>query len=193
MALFIHTTRPLSTLINAALLIPAILVVSCTKVDATAPGSAAEDARAIAAVEAVQQRLPPVDFVTQQPIPVSGGEPCAFNFSASARPPVFRFGPDVGRVMIDGNAKGFAADHGSVEVYPGVRQQYDGKEYSLQIQLDAADPDNRGNAQHWPAKLTMSDRYERPVFLAMGMVTCGQQATGPVAANQPAPGSDRSR
>ena len=119
----------------------------------------------------MQQRLPPVDFVTLQPIPASEGQPCSFNFSASSKPPVFRFGPDAGRVVIDGKVKGFAVDHGSIEVYPGVRQQYDGKEFSLQLQHDVDDADNRGNAQSWPAKLTINDRYERPVLLGMGLVT----------------------
>ena len=184
-----HIARPFSALIKAALLLPAILVVGCTKVDAIAPGSAAENAQAIAAVEAVQQRLPPAEFVTLQPIPASEGLPCAFNYSGSARPPVFRFGADAGRVMIDGNVKGFAADHGSIELYPGVRQEYDGKEFSLQLQHDVDDADNRGDARRWPAKVTIKDRYERPVLLGMGVVTCGPQAAGPVATG----GSDRSR
>ncbi len=173
--------RPLSTLIKAALLLPAILLVSCSKIDVIAPTSAAEDAQAIAAVEAAQQRLPPVDFVTLQPIPASDGQPCAFNFSASAKPPIFRFGPDAGQVMIDGNVKSFAVDHGSIEVYPGVRQQYDSKEFSLQLQHDVDDADNRGNAHRWPAKLTISDSHDRMVLLAMGVVTCGPQAAGPAA------------
>ena len=78
--------------------------------------------------------------------------------------------------MIDGNVKGFAADHGSIEVYPGVRQEYDGKEFSLQVQIDADDPANRGTAHYWPAKITMSDRYERPVFHGVGLVTCSGAA-----------------
>ena len=90
--------------------------------------------------------------------------------------------------MIDGVVKAFAADSGSIEIYPGVRQQYDGKEFSLQIQLDADDPANRGNANYWPAKLTITDRYDRPVFFGVGMVTCGVQASGTAAASLSAPG-----
>ena len=193
MAQISHIARPFSALIKATLIMPAILVVGCTKAVVIAPSSAAEDARAVAAVEAAQQRLPPVDFVTLQPIPLSEGQPCAFNFSASAKPPVFRFGPDTGKVMIDGNVKGFAVDRGSIELYPGVRQQYDGKEFSLQLQHDVDNADNRGNGHRWPAKLTMADRYERPVFLGMGVVTCGPQVAGQEAAITLGPGSDRSR
>jgi hypothetical protein len=188
MATISHKSRPFSPFFKLALLLPAIWVAGCSKPAVSASGSAAEDARAIAAVEAAQLRLPPVDFVTLQPIAESDGQPCAFNLSASSRPPVFRFGPDAGRVVIDGNVKSFAADHGSIEIYPGVRQEFDGKEFSLQLQHDVDDAANRGNAHRWPAKLTMRDRYERPVLLGMGVVNCGPQV-----AVQASPGPDRSR
>ena len=164
------------------------MLVSCSSGEVITPSNAAEDDQAIAAVQAAQKRLPPVKFVTLQPISASGDLPCAFNFPASAKPPIFRFGPDTGKVMVDGIVKRFAADRGSIEVYPGARQQYDGKEFSLHIQLDADDPANRGNGNYWPAKLTMSDRHERPVFFGVGLVTCGGQASGSVAASLPAPG-----
>lgn len=185
-----HMTRPLSALIKDALLVPVTMLASCSDADEITKSSAAEDAQAIVAVKAAQTRLPPVDFVTLQPISESGDQPCAFNFPASAKPPVFRFGPDAGKVIIDGNVKGFAADHGSIEVYPGVRQEYDGKEFSLQIQLDADDPANRGNSHYWPAKVTMSDHYGRPVFISVGLVTCGDQASGSSTAIPPATGSN---
>jgi len=173
--------RPLHTLTVAALLMPALCLGGCSKTVVTAPTSIAEDARAIAAVEAAQQRLPPVNFVTLQPLAQSDGQPCAFNLSASAKAPVFRFGAEVGRVMIDGDIKTFAVDHGSIEIYPGVRQQYDSSEFSLQLQHDVDDADNRGNAGRWPAKLTISDSHERMVLLAMGVVTCGPQTRAPAA------------
>jgi hypothetical protein len=188
MAPILPNSRPFSPFFELALLISAMWMTGCSKAAVISPSVAAEDARAIAAVEAAQLRLPPVDFVTLQPISESDGQPCAFNFSASARPPVFRFGPDAGRVVIDGNVKSFAADHGSVEIYPGVRQEFDGTEFSLQLQHDVDDAANRGNAHRWPAKLTMRDRYERPVLLGMGVVTCGPQVASPAAT-----GANRSR
>jgi len=168
-----------------ALLLPALLLIGCSKSDAIAPSNAAEDARAIAAVEAAQQQLPPVDFVTLQPIAESDGLPCAFNLSASAKPPVFRFGAEAGRVMIEGDVKTFAVDHGSIEIYPGVRQEFDGKEFSLALQHDADDADNRGNASRWPAKLTMRDSHDRPVFLGMGVVSCGAPTSAPAPGSIP--------
>jgi hypothetical protein len=188
-----HIARSLNLLIKAAMLMPAAMLVNCSNADEVAKRTAAEDARAIVAVEAAQKRVPPVDFVTLQPISDSGDQPCSFNFPASVKPPVFRFGPDAGKVVIDGNAKGFAADHGSIEVYPGVRQQYDGKEFSLQIQLDTDDPANRGDPHHWPAKLTMSDRFERPVFYGVGLVTCGAQVIRSNTDIPPAPVPNHSR
>ena len=188
MAATSHISRFSHALIKAALLLPAAILVSCSSGEALAPNNAAEDDQAIAAVEAAQVRLPPVNFVTLQPIPAIGGLPCAFKLPASAKPPVFRFGPGAGTVMVDGIVKAFAADRGSIEIHPGVRQQYDGKEFSLQIQLDVDDPANLGNADYWPAKLTLTDRYERPVFFGVGMVTCGARTDAPVAAIPPAPG-----
>ena len=192
MAATSHISRPTRALIKVALLLPAAILVSCSGADVTTPGSAAEDDQAIAAVEAAQKRIPAAVFVTLQPISASNDLPCAFNVPASVKPPVFRFGPGAGTVMIDGIVKAFSADSGSIEIYPGVRQQYDGKEFSVYIQLDADDPANRGNANYWPAKLTMSDRYERTVFFGVGMVTCGAQARRTVAASLSAPGSDQS-
>ena len=174
-----YMTRPVGMLIKAALVLPLAMLANCSDTDRITRHSAADDAQAIAAVEAAQRRLPPVDFVTLQPVSSNVDQPCSFNFPASQKPPVFRFGPDAGQVIINGEVKGLAADHGSIEVYPGVRQQYDGKEFSLQIQLDADDPANRGNRQYWPAKVTMSDRYERPVFMGVGLVTCGIKAGPP--------------
>ena len=84
--------------------------------------------------------------------------------------------------MINGEAKGFAADHGSIEVYPGVRQQYDGKEFSLEIQLEPDDPADRGNPHYWPAKVTIHDRYERLVYQGVGLVNCAAWASGPASA-----------
>ncbi len=188
MAATSHIFRSTRALIRAALLLPPAILIGCSGADVTAPGNTAEDDQAIAAVEAAQKRMPPAVFVTLQPISASSDLPCAFNVPASVKPPVFRFGPGAGTVMIDGVVKAFAADSGSIEIYPGVRQQYDGKEFSLQIQLDADDPANRGNANYWPAKLTITDRYDRPVFFGVGMVTCGVQASGTAAASLSAPG-----
>ena len=191
MVIKLRISRSLIHLLKAlAAILPLALSVGCSDGEEQARRGAAEDAKAIAAVEAAQKVLPPTDFVTLQPITESDREPCTFNFPASAKPPVFRFGPDAGVVVIDGNVKTFAADHGSIEVYPGVRQEYDGKEFSLQIQIDVDDPANRGNAQYWPAKITMSDRYERPVFHGVGLVTCNAAAKAPVALGSAVPPPD---
>jgi hypothetical protein len=43
---------------------------------------------------------------------------------------------------------------------------------SIDLARDSDDPANRGGAGRWPAKLTIRDRYERPVFYGVGLVSC---------------------
>ena len=125
------------------------------------------DARAVAMVEAAQKQLPPRRAVQPQVLSedvrrlaASQGAGCAFNPSVNGQGPVFLAGINRGQMKINGDLVVLSADSGSLEVTAGLRQQYDGKQISVQIARDAADTTNVARGVSWPAKLTIRDKYE---------------------------------
>lgn len=138
-----------------------------------------DDDRALAIVQAAQSQLPPRRTLQPQPLPsdsrrVAGTQTdvCAFSLGTSPKDPIFRAGPARGLVKIEGALVGLSADSGSLEVTPGLRQQYDGKQISLEVARDANDTTNVARGTRWPAKLTIRDRYERPVYFGVGTMNC---------------------
>lgn len=155
-----------------------LLVAGCDYFDEPA-NRKISDARAVAMVEAAQKRLPPRQAVVPQPLPPhvrqlagSQGAGCAFSMSAYDAGPIFLAGPNRGEMKLGGALVVLAADRGSVEVSPGLRQQYDGKQMSVQIARNANDTTNVAKGQRWPAKLTIRDKYDRPVYFGVGMMAC---------------------
>ena len=139
-----------------------------------------DDERAVAMVKAAQNELPPRRTLQPETLPsgiarVSGtpGAGCAFSLGENPKDPIFRAGPTHGQIRIDGALVGLSADSGSLEVTPGLRQQYDGKKISLEVARDANDTTNVARGTRWPAKLTIRDQYERPVFFGVGTMNCG--------------------
>ncbi len=138
-----------------------------------------DDERAVAMVEAAQKQLPPRRTLQPQPLPsgirlgaVDQGAGCAFHIGANPKDPIFVAGPKRGQIKIDGALVGLSADSGSLEVRPGLRQQYDGKKISLEVARDADDTTNVAPGTRWPAKLTIRDQYERPVYFGVGTMNC---------------------
>ena len=139
-----------------------------------------DDERAVAMVEAAQKQLPPRRTLQPQPLPsdirrIAGqqGAGCAFIIGTNPKDPIFLAGPKRGQIRIDGALVGLSADSGSLEVRPGLRQQYDGKQISLEVARDANDTTNVARGSRWPAKLTIRDMYERPVYFGVGTMECG--------------------
>ena len=137
------------------------------------------DERAVAMVEAAQTQLPPRRTLQPQPLPsemshVPGtpGAGCAFSLGENPKDPIFRAGPTRGQVKIEGALVGLSSDSGSLEVTPGLRQQYDGKKISLEVARDANDTTNIARGTRWPAKITIRDEYERPVYFGVGTMNC---------------------
>ena len=131
-------------------------------------------------VKAAQNELPPRRTLQPETLPsdiarVAGaqGAGCAFSIGTNPKDPIFRAGPTHGQIRIDGALVGLSADSGSLEVTPGLRQQYDGKKISLEVARDANDTTNVARGTRWPAKLTIRDQYERPVFFGVGTMNCG--------------------
>ncbi|MEC8179201.1 MAG: hypothetical protein VX072_06000 [Pseudomonadota bacterium] len=137
------------------------------------------DAEAVAAVLA-QQTPPPVELALQ-PITTADivknsameGAGCSFT-PGGEEDPFAILADGVGFVKYEGSIQRLAADAGSKEGPFGTREQYDGREYSLNIAIDQAKKEGESEAS-WaaPATLTMADGYDREVAMSEGRVACG--------------------
>lgn len=137
------------------------------------------DAEAVAAVLA-QQTPPPVELALQ-PITTADivrnsameGAGCSFT-PGGEEDPFAILADGVGFVKYEGSIQRLAADAGSKEGPFGTREQYDGREYSLNITIDQAKKEGESEAS-WaaPATLTMADGYDREVAMSEGRVACG--------------------
>ena len=67
-----------------------------------------------------------------------------------------------------------AADKGSAELPYLARRKYDGKAYSMVLDLDEAAGEQSGDeTSDYPATLTIRDRYEQVVYEQSGIAQCG--------------------
>ena len=137
------------------------------------------DAEAVAAVLA-QQTPPPVELALQ-PITTadivknSAMEGAGGSFTPGGEEDPFAILADgVGFVKYEGSIQRLAADAGSKEGPFGTREQYDGREYSLNITIDQSKKEGASETS-WaaPATVTMEDGYDREVAMSEGRVACG--------------------
>lgn len=128
---------------------------------------AADDARAVAQVEAVQRIKPPV-----QPLELGSVNPtvrrlfkmseggCAFFTDPNPGAfPLMVIGHEKAVLLINQEPAIFAADNGGPELSAGIRAKYVGRAHSAQV---AQNPD----------RVTIRDQYERIVYQAAGTLTC---------------------
>lgn len=159
-----------------ALIVPGLLLTAACKREPTQAERAAEDARAIAAVEAVQDTKPPIEPVTPQPITNGDrerfgllGVGCALvpgdNRSGE---PVIVAGPTRATVKLEGRLRTFASDPGAKSLPMGSWTHYVGKDISLELVQNKADK----AALTGPARFTIKDRFDRVVHSVTGQLTC---------------------
>jgi len=155
-----------------SLLMPLALLAACG--GQTPAEKAAADARAVAEVEAVQKRKPPV-----QPLQLGVIDPNVrrlFNLSehgcgffTDPNPgafPLAVIGSDKAVLQLNGEPAILASDSGSSVIAGNIHETYVGRQQSAQI---ARDPD----------RLTIRDSYERIVYQATGMLRCSDPAEPP--------------
>ena len=152
------------------IVISALLVAGCGS-SATPEEIAGNDAADIAAVEAAQNRRPPVEPITPEGITLEdrkrngrSGAGCAFleDAAVDALPLVVAL-PQQALIKFGGKLLVFAADSASVELPQGVRAEYVGRTHALRLE-ERAEGDS--------ALLTITDRFERPVFTTQGVLDC---------------------
>ena len=160
-------------------LIAALGVAGCSDEPGRSEAKDRADAEAVAQVIA-QQTPPPVELALQpinyQDISRNSameGAGCSFT-PGGEEDPFAILGDSMGFVKFEGSIQRLAADAGSKEGPFGTREQYDGREYSLNITIDQSKKEGASETS-WaaPATVTMEDGYDREVAMSEGRVACG--------------------
>jgi len=146
----------------------------------SADEKAAEDAQAIAQVEAVQNVDPPVVAILPEPIVFTDlekskllGASCAFR-AEGGNDVVAVAMADKAVIKTDGSLRVYAADKGSPSLPLGSWSHYDGREHVIDLQMAGGEGTPSGDeTTDWPGRLTIRDPYERVIYSAAGTVQCG--------------------
>ena len=151
---------------------------ACNK--STPADKAAEDARAIALVEAAQHNYGPPVPLDPQPITPADlerarliGAGCSFEAEGQIDPVLIarptRAVMKVGRELV-----AFASDNGSTQLPLGTWAHYVGKAGSLRIHKAEGEGGLGGQSGvEWQATLTATDQHDRTIYSSPGRLRCG--------------------
>ena len=150
-----------------------LVLFGCQQGDATENGSEISDAQAVAAVEAAQNRKPPVQLVALQPIPRGDidrynlhDSGCAFSRPSDNGDPLILVGDGRAMVRVEGEVHRLAADVGGEHLGTRAWQYYSGKKFALSIKpTSGAKLPADGTAE-------LRDAYGRVIFATTGRITC---------------------
>ena len=165
-----------------AVMVVPVLLAACEKTVSPAE-KAAEDARAIAMVEAAQDvKAPPVPL---QPQPLTAadfeqnrlhGPGCNLVPDDYAGDPVVVADGTRALLKIGGRLVNFAADGGSEPLAMGARTHYVGKAQSLVLTRGSGAGNSIGeDSERWDGSLTIRDANNQLVYTATGELMCGEQ------------------
>lgn len=162
-----------------ALLGICLLATAC-KPAPTPEEKAAADARDIAMVEAAQERHPPLQPLSPQPITAGDierlgllGKSCGFVPDGQRDPMMLAF-ENKAALLLDGRATMLASDGGGPAGPLGTWQHYVGKAISLRVTRAGGDGVEPGSdALEWAAVLTLRDEFDRIVYTRPGKLRCG--------------------
>ena len=164
----------------AGLLAGLALLGACTP-HKSAAEQAAEDARAVAMVEAAQNVKPPPIPLDPQPITAADiesnrlyGTGCTLVPAGMAGgDPLVMAGPDRALIKLGGKFITFAADPGSARLAPAARVHYVGKAQSLDLVRAAATGTPLGqDGARWDGRVELRDAQGRVIWSSAGVLTC---------------------
>lgn len=164
----------------AAIIALPFLITACDK-EKSAAQQAADDAKAIAMVEAAQTSLPPPVSLELQPITTSDieknglyGAGCSLVPGAQAGgDPVIMANDRRATIKFSGRLITFAADAGSEILAVGVRAHYVGKTQSLWLEKATGSGEGLGqDALRWQGRATIRDAREQLVYTMAGELVC---------------------
>lgn len=168
-----------------AALVVTLLLAACSEPELTPEQQEAADRRAIAAVEAAQI-IPPAP-VTPEPILFADierydlfGAGCSFMpGGAPAEAPggkgALMLANESGAyIKVEGALQRLAPDGGSPELPLGTRGKYDGKEFSVVLDIAAEEGEQSGTETiDFPARLVLRNARDQTVYAETGVAQCG--------------------
>ena len=162
---------------RAAILALTLLAAACGP---SPEDKAREDAAAIAAVNAAQNRLPPIKTLSLEQFTPGDfarmddtGASCAFYAESRA---VGMARPSYGWIKLEGELIRLVSDSGSTAGPLGTWTRYTGRALSLRIEpVGAAIADSAQPQQTGPAQLVVTDSWDRAVFAVAGSMRCAAQ------------------
>lgn len=164
-----------------AVLALALLGAGCTPDPAS---QAREDAAAVAAVNAAQNRIPPLKELgpgrlTSEDLSRmdDNGTSCAFYLGTERQNRALMVArPSYGWIKIDSELIRLISDSGSEAGPLGTRTRYTGKDVTVRIEPRSGSPaTSHEPRQIFPAKLIVRDRWDRVVFATAGEQRCAAQ------------------
>lgn len=158
----------------------ALLLAGCSN-ELTPEEQAAQDERDIAMVEQANGAMAPLREVTPEPILFPDIERYDLSGTACNYAPGTSLGTRVvareidAYMKLDGEMLRFAADPGARKLPDDTRSVYNGREYSLQLEItgDGA-PSESGGAQalDYEGTVTLRDKHGRVVYEGSGLAQC---------------------
>ena len=140
---------------------------------------AAEDAEGVAMVEEANNAEPPLETVTLEPLLYPDierydlfGMACAYAPGTSLGARVIARENDA-FIKIGEEVVRLAADPGSRELPMRSRTLYNGKEYSLRLEIEGAPTDGDAENAQYEGSIFLRDRWGRVVFEGTGSAQCG--------------------
>ena len=156
-----------------AFALAAWLLAACSE-ELTPEEQARQDERDIAMVERANEAMPPLQQVTPEPLLYPDierhdlyGEACSYAPGTSLGTRVLAREADA-FVKIDGEVERLAADPGSRELPMRSRSLYNGRNYSLRLQLES---EGEGESSY-EGTVQLFDKYGRVVYEGSGHAEC---------------------
>lgn len=162
----------------AAILLPLVLAACAAEEPSAAEKNAREEAD-IAAVEKAQE-IPPQP-VTLEAIAYPDiekhdlfGAGCNFAASGGGLGALVLAMEQAAYIKVDGKIERLAPDPGSPELPLGARGKYDGKRYSILLDIAEGEGKQDGiETVNFPARLVVRNERDQVVYEASGLAQCG--------------------
>ena len=156
-----------------------LLALAACERDLSPAEKAAEEARDVAQVEAIErQRPPPVPLLPQtirfDDIQANKlfGAGCAFAPGASMGA-VLLAQPKAAYMKLDNRMVRLASDPGSTELPLGAWSRYTGREFAVSLTKSAGGGEPQGaETLRWPGRLTITDPFDQIIYDEDGSVQC---------------------
>ncbi|MBX7502668.1 hypothetical protein K3181_14600 [Qipengyuania sp. YG27] len=157
------------------------LVLVCALALAACSNEPTEEERAAAVAEVEANQTPPPEQLELAPIRYREieqhdlfGAGCSFAPEGGGLSAVALAMAETGHFLRGSELVTMAADKGSRELPYLARRKYDGKAYSMVLDLDEAEGEQSGEeTSDYPATLTIRDANDEVVYRKPGMAQCG--------------------